>query len=141
MPITIAQHAYSNPFGSMEPMSETNIIISIICSSSCSLAVLITCLTAKKYPLKQADIAIKGKLGAKIFKGSIALSSCRIDILRKVENLNNINPIIELRIIPIYKHLIKENLTALNSFLAIESVTKRVTANDIPDVENVAEKK
>ena len=46
VPITIAAQAYSIPSGANLPISIIKTIISIICSNSCSLTVLITRLTA-----------------------------------------------------------------------------------------------
>ena len=71
----MAQQAYSRPMGARKFTTKAKITISAICSRSCSLAVLITWRTAKKYPRKQADTAMNGRLGARIFRDKMVRGS------------------------------------------------------------------
>ena len=88
VPITIEQQAYSSPIGASLP---TRIAKTAI-SKSCSKEVVITLLLARKYPLKQAETAIKGRLGARILIDKTVLESPKKTLPSSLENANIIIP-------------------------------------------------
>ena len=92
VPITIEQQAYSSPIGASLPTRIEKTAISASCSKSCSKEVVITLLLARKYPLKQAETAIKGRLGARILIDKTVLESPKKTLPSSLENANIIIP-------------------------------------------------